>query len=375
MKKILIMMDSLGCGGAEKSLTSLLPFLSNRNYDLTLMLRKRGGEFEKNVPKNIRIKTFPYKATYFRQLLYSLYLRLRHNTHSAELYWQAIGKFFPHLPEKYDVAIAYQQGFPSFYIAEKVNAAVKFAWINTDLLKANYSVEFNQRIYGKFNTVVPVTDILSQLIQQNGYVSNPEKITVINDIINESVIRDLSNKRVLLFGNPEIRLTTVGRLVEAKGYDLAIKAARILKSNGVDFKWHFVGDGPLRADLERMVIENNLTDYIIFEGLQNNPYPYIKAADIYVQSSKFEGLCITVGEAKILGKSIVSTDFPVIHNQLINERNGLICKMTGESIAESIMRLNDNPELRWKLETNVKRETNKSATSESAKAIQLIEGK
>lgn len=356
-------------------MTSLLPFLSDRGHDITLMLRRRGGEFEKYIPQNITIKDFPYKPSRFSDLLYSLRLRLRPNTHPAEIYWQTIGKRLPSIKEEYDVAIAYQQGFPSFYVAEKVNADKKIAWINTDLDKANYSIDFNKRIYDKFTHIVPVTDILCNIIQEKGYVRDSKKISVINDIINESVIKSLAKEKVDIAGTPEIRLATVGRLVEAKGYDLAIKAASLLKEKNIHFTWHFIGEGPLHAELKKMVKDKGLEENIIFEGFRSNPYPFIKAADVYVQTSKFEGLCITIGEAKILGKAIVSTDFPVVHNQLSHETNGIICEMKGEAIAESIIRLIDDSELRSKLERNVGMESNNSAKTESEKAIRLIEGK
>ena len=73
-------------------------------------------------------------------------------------------------------------------------------------------------------------------------------------------------------------------------------------------------------------------------GMQPNPYPYMAAADIYVQTSRFEGFGLTIAEAKILGKPIVSTNFDVVHDQLKHEVNGLIAEMTPESLAEEVLR-------------------------------------
>lgn len=71
----------------------------------------------------------------------------------------------------------------------------------------------------------------------------------------------------------------------------------------------FVGDGPSRQELKASAISLGIENEARFVGMQPNPYPYIKAADIYVQSSRFEGFGLTITEAKILGRAIVCTNF------------------------------------------------------------------
>ena len=124
-----------------------------------------------------------------------------------------------------------------------------------------------------------------------------------------------------------------------KGYDLAVETARILKSKGLKFKWNFVGDGGERPAVEELIKKYHLENEIMLWGMQPNPYPYMAAADIYVQTSRFEGFGLTIAEAKILGKPIVSTNFDVVHDQLKHEVNGLIAEMTPESLAEEVLRL------------------------------------
>lgn len=371
--KILILIDSLTCGGAEKSLISLLPFLVERGYDITLMLRARGGLFEQYVPKEVNIVDFPYKPSRFQRLRYSLALRMPWNKsrHSAEIYWQCIGRHYPKLNKKYDIAIAYQQGFPTFYIAEKVNASKKIAWVNVDLKAARYSNFFCYPIYKEYDKIVVVSYILGKQFLEQGFFNNEEKIVVIRDILNEGLIRKMSLMHVEF--EPGLHLTTVGRLVPQKGYDLAISAAKILKDRGCKFKWHFVGGG-MKQQLEELSKIHNVDDCVVFEGEQLNPYPYIANCDIYVQTSKFEGFGLTIGEAKILGKPIVSTNFPVVYNQIQPEENGLVVEMTSEAIASGIMRLIDDKGLRDRLQLNVMAEHNTTAQTESAKVISLIEG-
>lgn len=376
MKHILVFIDSLGCGGAEKSLISLLPFLASRKYNITLMVRRRGGIFECFVPDNIQIKEFPHHPSKIRKFAYSAALRLFGNrrVHTAELYWKTVGKFYAPLDEEYDVAIAYQQGFPTFFIAEKVKAKKKLCWVNADLNGVGYSDKFCRYFYDKYNRVVAVSDSLRDDILYPNYVSDKSRVITCRDILNDGVIRQMSLEvDIKSASDNRLHITTVGRLVPLKGYDLAIHAARILKEKGVDFIWHFVGGGILYEKLRLLVENEDLSKNIILEGEQLNPYPFIAAADIYVQTSRFEGFGLTIGEAKILGKPVVSTNFPVVYNQISDGKNGLVVEMCPQAIAEGIMRLVANTELRTKIVATVSNERNTTAETESKKVIELIE--
>lgn len=264
--ELLILIDSLGCGGAEKSLVSLMPFLVERGYDVTLMLRARGGLFEQYVPNGVNIVDFPYKPTKLQKLRYSLALRMpwNKNRHSAEIYWQCIGQHYPKLDKKYDVAISYQQGFPTFYNAEKVNASKKISWVNADIKSVGYSAKFCRPFYKIINHICGVSDILSNSIIFPEYVSKRNKITTVLDIQNENMIRSMANA-----SNPYgegIHIATVGRLVPLKGYDLAIEAARIMRNAGRKFCWHFVGGGTMIESLKAKINHEGLNDYVILEG-------------------------------------------------------------------------------------------------------------
>lgn len=377
MKKILIFIDSLNCGGAEKSLISLLPFLAERDYEITLMLRAREGIFEKYVPADINIVDFPYKPSVSQRLRYSLSLRMPCHKwkHGAELFWNIIGRHYKPLEEEYDVAIAYQQGVPTYFIADKVKAAKKICWINADLKSVHYSAEFNAPFYSSYNKIVAVSPILSKLLISNGFLKNGSKTTVVMDILNEGLIRRLSEEKITEDKFKRFTLTTVGRLVPPKGFDLAIEAAERIKNEGLSFQWFFVGGGPLLEELKDIVKRKNLSAEIIFTGETSNPYPFMKAADIYVQTSKNEGFGITIGEAKILHKPIVSTNFPVIHNQLTDGVNGMIVGMSGKEIADGVLRLLNNKDLQKKFMSNLQKENNTTSETERAKVISLIEEK
>lgn len=378
---VLILIDSLCCGGAEKSLVSLLPSLIARGYDLTLMRYNEGGLFEQLVPEGVKETIVPRPKKSLRLLLSRLLLSLRlrlpggRKRHGAELFWSFMGRHFPTLSQEFDVAIAYQQGFPTYYISEKVKARKKITWANVDLTKAGYLPDFCRPFYDKYDSVVAVSEILADKIHTDGFVSSREKIHTVYDILSESLIRSLAEKGTGFDRTDNaLHITTVGRLMPQKGYDLAIGAAAILAAEGLAFKWHIVGGGPLEDSLREMIEKEGLQDCVILEGVQLNPYPFIKNCDIYVQTSRFEGFGLTVGEAKILHKPIVSTDFPVIHNQLTQEVNGLITSMDAIAIADAILRLAKSPELRSALTSRLAEENNTTELTESEKVIKLIEG-
>lgn len=368
------MIDSLFCGGAEKSLISLLPCLAHKGYEITLMIQRRGGELENLVPKGIKLITFPYYPKGLRRLGFSIAIRLPFKSKYTyeERMWKSIGRYYPCLEEKFDVAIAYQQGFPTLFIADKVTARKKICWINCDIIKAGYNKNLWHKIYKKFDNIVTVTNILADILTKENFVLK-DKILIINDIVSEDIVKSLAKERVYIPPKNKLIITTVGRFSPIKGYDYALDAALILKNKGINFEWNFIGDGPTRPIIEDFIKRNDLDDYIKIRGLQLNPYPFIEHCDIYVQPSRSEGYGITICEAKILQKPIVSTNFPVVHFQINNGINGLVADMNGKSIAENIYKLANDSSLRMFFSQNLRTEHNRSSITESRKVIDLID--
>ena len=383
-KKVLFIIDSLTCGGAEKSLVSLLPLLDRGKYDIFLWMLSSTGPFVSLVPNYVHIIAQPsYNKVGQLKLaiahfLYSLVFRLKKvlkiKEHGAETLWKCTGWAYK-IPEgEWDAVFAYQQGFPTYLVAEKINAPKKFAWVNADIFAAGYCIKFNTKFYRKFTNIVPVSSILQKLLSEK-MPEFRDKYSVVYDIQNPNIIRDLAAEQVptLRTDVKECVLVTVGRLVPPKGYDIVIKAASVLKSRGIKFHWFLIGEGPERANIEKQKLALGVEQEVVLLGLQTNPYAYMTQADIYVQTSKFEGFGLTIGEAKILGKPVVSTNFDVVYNQLTHEENGLIADMTGESVAENIIRLIEDNELRETIISAVKKEENTTYISEVVKVEKLID--
>lgn len=374
-KTVLFIIDSLTCGGAEKSLISLLPLLDYSKIEVDLMMVHRGGVFEEYVPDQVRIVDFPNSKGLWAEIClvgFRIVRRIFPNRHGAEMRWQAMSSAYQVLDKSYDVAIAYQQGFPTYYLAEKVKATKKYAWVNVDIEKAGYRTSFNRPFYDKMDRIVPVSDRLCEMLNESDYV-NSSKLYTVYDILNVELIKKMSHEPVQVIStSKELVIVTVGRMVAQKGYDLAVEAAKILKSNGISFRWFFVGDGGMRTKIEQMISDYGLQKYIVLVGMTPNPYPYMSMADIYVQTSKFEGFGLTLNEARILNKPVISTNFPVVYNQIRDGVNGLICDMTAESVADKVMLLASSEKLREKLIDATRVEVNTTSITEPQKVMNLI---
>lgn len=377
-KKVLFLSDSLTCGGSEQSLVSLLTTLDYSKIEVDLWLRTRGGVFERFLPKEVNIIDYQPLPTnrlgfWFAQKLYSIDLRLYSGKrHSAEMLWSRVEQYIAPMEAEYDVAISFQQGFPTFYLATKVKARKKAARVNIDMLKAFYNQDFCRKYYDHCDMVVAISDALKDQLYSTNYVTDKTKVKVIFNVFSVEFIRRMADDTAFTDGFKGLRIVTTGRLVEQKGYHLAIRAAEILKQKGLDFRWYFVGEGGKREELENMIAAKKLQQNVILLGMQPNPYPFMKKCDIYVQTSLFEGFGRTVTEAKILQRPIVSTNFPSIYDQMIDGKNGLIVEMDEKQIAEKVMLLAKDSTLRDSLVKAVSEEQYLTAVTERDRWMEYI---
>ena len=351
MKNILFIIESLHCGGAEKSIVTLLQNIDYNEYQVDLILIKKGGEFEKFVPKEVNVI---YKDIYIKNpivhgvsrfyfwLLKKQSKNKMYNT--AHTFWTAFNKSIPKHRKKYDVAIGYSQGFATYYTVEKTQAEKKYAWLNIDYVHAKHYAEFDYSYYAKLNSVICVSpECKSALVQEMQRIGKTIRTEVLKDITDDSIVNKLSKEgHGFPKNNKAHTILTVCRLAKQKGLHLAVNACEILKNKGVSFKWYIVGEGTEREFLESEIISKGLENHCILLGFKENPYPYMKTCDIYVQTSLFEGLGLTVIEAAILHKPIVTTNFPTASSIITHNKTGVICEMKADAIATSISKYIDN---------------------------------
>lgn len=395
MRNILFVIDSLACGGAEKSLISLLSLLDYSKYSVDLLLFKRGGIFEQFVPEQVCILKplkysefirLPIKQAVFdsiKKLDFNMLfprlkftLEVRENKgqfHGAQLFWKNVSSVIERNSKEYDIAIGYSQGFPTYYVAEKVSAKKKIVWVNTNYALAGYCKDFDYRFYNEINKIVTVSNAAKDIfISKSPYFS--KKIEVIYDIVNPDLIGQMAENGEGYTDNfPGVKLLTIGRLVSHKGYDIAVKAAKKLKEKNVNFRWYVLGEGTLRGELEENLKNNNLQDVFILLGAKSNPYPYIKKCDIYVQTSRLEGFGLAIAEARMLNKPVVTTKFDVVYDQMVNEKNGIVVDIDAEAVCSGIVRLLGDSGLRKSIVEYLKTEK-KGTVEEFKKFSKLIEG-
>lgn len=383
-KKLLFVIDSLICGGAEKSLVSLLPLLNQEKYEIHLWMLHRGMVFESLLSENVLVEDEPSYRTweylFFRlsHIVYSLLFRINQllgiKEHTAETLWKCVGKAYKVPKETFDVAIAYQQGVPTYIVSTKINAKKKIAWINADIFAAGYDISYNAAFYDQYDALVPVSKNLEFVLREK-YPQYSEKYHYVYDILNPDLIRRQSQMPVddFIFSHQHPLIVTTGRLAIAKNHRLAVEAAKKLQERGIDFVWLFVGDGEERPNIESLIKIYCLQKHVILIGERTNPYPYMAQCDVYVQTSSFEGYGLAIAEAKILGKPVVSTNFDVVHDQIKHGHDGLIAEMTPESVADNILRLINDKDLRNRIIASVNKEKNTTYMTEVEKVEKLFD--
>lgn len=97
-----------------------------------------------------------------------------------------------------------------------------------------------------------------------------------------------------------------------------------------------------------------MEDHVVILGKKSNPYPYIKACDVYVQPSRYEGKCVAVREAQMLGKPVIITNYATSASQLEDGVDGVIVPMDNEGCAKGIADVLQNSQLIEKLRDNCK---------------------
>ena len=397
MKKesILFVIDSLHCAGAEKSLTTLLSLLNYSKYDVDLQLFGYGGALEELVPKEVNIlkpmeyikfsslstknavikslKNMNFKMLSSR-LKFSLAIRKDNysNAQKARVYWQKVSNVIEKNNKEYDIAISYAQGVPTFYVAEKVCAKKKLAWVNVSYKLEDEDRIFQEHFYDKYNKIVAVSDSAKNIFLET-FPKYTDKLEIIYDINDADFIKKMSDQGQSYNDNyTGLRILTIGRLANQKGYDIALEACKILKEKEIEFKWYSLGIGPLKEEIEKYINENNLENNFKLLGVKSNPYPFIKDCDIYVQTSRFEGFGIAIAEARMLNKPVVTTRFDAVYNQMKDRKNGLVVDMNSQGIVNGILELINNKELTNEIISYLKTEK-KGNTEELEKFYKLIE--
>lgn len=178
-----------------------------------------------------------------------------------------------------------------------------------------------------------------------------EKTIVIENILSEKYIRNAAEEfdvsgEISFNGNT---ICSIGRFCDAKNFVNIPQICRIILNEGINIKWYLIGYGSDEEKIIKAIKDANVEENVIILGKKENPYPYIKACDIYVQPSTYEGKCVAVREAQILCKPVLITNYETASSQVINGKDGIIVDLDNDSIAEGIIDMITNDEFRKNL--------------------------
>lgn len=377
MKKVLIVISCLGIGGGERSLINLLNEFDYENYDVDLITLNDSGVLGKQLPNKINILTKETKLKYlYNQLnikdifkkdaLKTALIRLtatlisrkkeKNINRSKQYRWEHFyQKYLDDCKDKYDAVFAYMNDDAMYYVADKVNSDNKIAWIHNDYYAMGYDSEMDRRYFPAFRKIVTISNECLRILQEI-FPEFASKCIMIPNLTSEKVIKEKAKEFY-----PEefcsinaLKLLSIGRLSEQKGYDFAVEAAKVLKNKGVNFQWFILGEGELRQQLEKQIEQAGVKKEVILCGIRENPYPYLAHCDIFVQTSRFEGKSVALDEAKIFCKPIVATKYDTVYDQL-NDETGILVDMNGEAIANGIYSLIRNSDRRERIVCTAKK--------------------
>jgi glycosyltransferase involved in cell wall biosynthesis len=379
MKKLLFMVYSMRLGGVEKSLVDLLKALSQNNeIQITLLLLEKEGEFLDRLPQSVEVKqcVLPFdiylettKATRegitealkqgnIRTAFQLLSDCLRHKGHDQqEVLEDNYHRWAMRISgemEKYDIAVDYQgMGFfPTYYVANYIDAERKYTWIHNDISVMPENMDWQKQIYDNYDKVYCVSKQVMKATALKMPFTAEKLDTFYNIIPVDEIIRQSQLPCEELKG--KCKILTIGRLSFQKGYDGAFRVISRLAKCGYDIDYFVIGEGEQRIELEKLINELKINDRIHLLGYQSNPYKYLKQCDIYFQPSRFEGFCITLGEAKIFYKPIVTTDFAGAKEQIENNVTGMIVPCDEDKMFKALLEMVKNPSLRKCYEEHLK---------------------
>lgn len=224
---------------------------------------------------------------------------------------------------QFDVSVGFMQGEPSDVAMSCINAKKRIVFYRHGTI---FEFLNDKKYYSKADRVVALSEgVKNDLIVKRDV---PEKkIEIIHNVYDIDSIIEKSKEYCEFDGEKRIKLVTGARISPEKGILQAIQTAKLLKDNDIDFLWLFVGknEGDYYEKCKQTILRHGLARNIVFTGVQTNPYPFFRTADIYVQPSECEALPGTIVEALVIGKPAISTKTYGALELIKNGKNGLLC--------------------------------------------------
>ena len=362
--RIFIAMHYMEIGGAETALIGLLNALDPNRVEVDLFLHDHRGEMMQFIPEWVNLLPQIPKYSVLERPIVELVKRGFWGIAAARLWAKCLSQKVykrsgsklennggldkmskyttPLLPKinpsmTYDLAISFLT--PHRIVAEKVKAKKKIAWIHTDYTRVWVDAEDELKVWQKYDYVASISgDVTNTFLQV--FPSLAPKIVEIENILSPAFVRkrtELEDTDKEFRQTDNISLLSIGRYSEQKNYDNVPDICKhLINETKLNIKWYIIGYGGDEALIRQKIKEAGMEEHVILLGKRSNPYPYIKACDIYVQPSRYEGKSVTVREAQMLCKPVVVTNYPTAPSQIRSGIDGVIVPMDNEGCANGL---------------------------------------
>lgn len=370
MKRILIVSHAMEIGGAERALLGLLSSIDPSRVSVDLFLLRHEGALLDLIPDYVHllppipaytVLARPIAQTVkeghlllsgarligkFRARCYDKKHGLTESGVALEYSHKYTKRFMPLIaPDvEYDLAISFLT--PHYFAAEKVRAKKKIAWIHTDYSVVRVDAASELKMWGAYDYIASISDDVTKAFL-SAFPSLEDRIVKIENILPKALIDHQAGDFSAEGEMPRdgaIRLLSIGRFGSAKNFDNVPDICRRILETGLNVKWYLIGYGGDEALIRQRILEAGMEDRVVILGKKDNPYPYIKACDLYVQPSRYEGKAVTVREAQMLGRPVVITRYATSASQLEDGVDGIIVPMDNAGCAAGIAALLRDPE-------------------------------
>lgn len=361
-KKLIFITEALWIGGIETALVNLLNRLDYDRYDVTCLILRDCQEMAYRITSQCRLivsdrqHTVTFREGYRYKRMYNLMEEPQHASKLRRLIWRIL-RFLLRAPEarRYATYVKKQLGGEHFdtaviYSDRAAETAVRAVSADRILMFYHHGAmrrEYHDELgYRRAEKVIAVSEALAEKLKayRPRYAG---KIISVNNLIDVAGVRERSLETPeTVFPKDCFHIVSCGRLSPAKGMDIAVAAcADLVRSGETRVRWWIVGGGPEETALRAQIHALGMEEYVTLLGMRDNPYPYIRQADLYVQPSRFEGYCGTVLEARLLTVPILATRNAAAE-QITDGQTGLLCNAAASSIARAAKRLMNDPALR-----------------------------
>ena len=354
--KICIIATRLFTGGFTTSMINMIDELEKHDIDVDLLfLEPEKNEIECNfnvvdintynrLKKDIISKIQSYLIRY---KLHNIDKKLKDDTLAVKrVQYAIIYRVLTYMPKidltGYDSVISWEELTCNYFLAYNVKAKKKIGYVHPDYVLSKFSKEVDEPVFKKLDKIVSVSNGTLETIKKVFPEMN-EKMIYIPNVNNVEKIRAKANENIETFEKSSFDIVTVCRLsIYHKGLDRLLRIAKRLEEDKIEYNWYIVGEGAGRKEMEEYITANDIQN-VHLVGNRENPYPYMKKADLFALQSNYEGRPVVVDEAIIIGTPVLVTNFESAKEQ-VKEEYGYVIEMDEEKIYNKIKDIITNPE-------------------------------